>query len=73
MVGLDSRATMDMNVTIKGYPADEDNTRSLIENFIAVPVDDDISFRFRSNSISDRAVVIVSLNDALMMYPTVPK
>lgn len=48
MVGLDSRATMDMDVTIKGYPADEDNIRSMIENIVAVPVDDDISFRFRS-------------------------
>ena len=34
MVGLDSRATMDMDVTIKGYPADEDNIRSMIENII---------------------------------------
>ena len=38
MVGLDSRATMDMDVTIKGYPADEDNIRSMIENIIAVPL-----------------------------------
>lgn len=48
MVGLDSRATMDMDATIKGYPVDEDTIRSMIEDIIAVPVDDDISFSLNS-------------------------
>ena len=48
MVGLDSRATMDMDATIKGYPVDADTIRSMIEDIIAVPVDDDISFRLTS-------------------------
>lgn len=48
MVGLDSRATMDMDVTIKGYPVDEYTIRSMIEDIIAVPVDDDISFRLKN-------------------------
>ena len=48
MVGLDSRATMDMDATIKGYPVDADTILSMIEDIIAVPVDDDISFRLNS-------------------------
>ena len=48
MVGLDSRATMDMDATIKGYPVDADTIRRMIEDIIAVPVDDDISFRLNS-------------------------
>ena len=48
MVGLDSRATMDMDATIKGYQVDEDTIRSMIEDIIAVPVDDDISFSLNS-------------------------
>ena len=48
MVGLDSRATMDMDATIKGYPVDADTIRSMIEDIIAVPVDDEISFRLKS-------------------------
>ncbi len=48
MVGLDSRATMDMDATIKGYPVDEETIRSMIEDIIAVPVDDNISFRLKS-------------------------
>ena len=48
MVGLDSRATMDMDATIKGYPIDGDTIRSMIEDIIAVPVDDDISFSLNS-------------------------
>jgi len=51
MVGLDSRATMDMDATIKGYPVDAHTIRTMIEAIIAVPVDDDISFRL--NSISE--------------------
>ncbi len=48
MVGLDSRATMDMDATIKGYPVNEDAIRDMIEDIIAVSVDDDISFRLKS-------------------------
>lgn len=48
MVGLDSRATMDMDATIKGYPVNEETIREMIEDIIAVPVEDDITFRFKS-------------------------
>lgn len=47
MVGLDSRATMDMDVTIKGYPVDEDAIRKMIQEIIIVPVDDNISFQIK--------------------------
>lgn len=48
MVGLDSRATMDMDATIKGYPVNEETIQKMIEDIIAVPVEDDITFRFKS-------------------------
>ena len=48
MVGLDSRATMDMDATIKGYPVNEESLQKMIEDIIAVPVSDDITFRFMS-------------------------
>jgi len=48
LVGLDSRATMDMDATIKGYLVDENAICTMIEDIIAVHVDDDISFRFKS-------------------------
>ena len=48
MVGLDSRATMDMDATIKGYPVDADAIRSMIEDIIAVSVDDGILFRLKN-------------------------
>ncbi len=31
IVGLASRATMDMDATIKGYPVNEDSVRKMIE------------------------------------------
>ena len=51
MIGLDSRATMDMDATIKGYPVDAATIHSMIADIIAVSIDDDVSFRL--NSISE--------------------
>ena len=47
MVGLDSRATMDMDATISGYPVNKQTIQSMIEGIIAVQVDDSISFEFK--------------------------
>lgn len=48
MVGLDTRATMDMDATIKGYPVDESTVRAMFEDICAIPLQDDVSFSFRS-------------------------
>ena len=48
MVGLDSRATMDMDATIKGYPVNEEAIRKMVEGIIAVPVEDAIHFCLKS-------------------------
>ena len=48
MVGLDSRATMDMDATIKGYPINEEAIRKMVEDIIAVPVEDAIHFCLKS-------------------------
>ncbi len=48
MVGLDSRATMDMDATIKGYQVSRETIQSMIEGILAVQVDDNISFEFKS-------------------------
>ena len=48
MVGLDSRATMDMDATIKGYPVNEEEIRKMVEDIIAVPVEDAIHFCLKS-------------------------
>ena len=48
MVGLDSRATMDMDATIKGYQVNEEAIRKMVEDIIAVPVEDAIHFCLKS-------------------------
>ena len=48
MVGLSSRATMDMDATIKGYPVNEETVRKMVEDIIAIQIDDDISFELKS-------------------------
>lgn len=47
MVGLDTRATMDMDATIKGFPVNENTIRQMFEDICQVNIDDDITFSFR--------------------------
>lgn len=47
MVGLDTRATMDMDATIKGYPVTEETIKQMFEEICTIDVQDDIEFKFR--------------------------
>lgn len=48
MVGLDTRATMDMDATIKGRPVSQEAVQQMVEDIISVQVDDNIAFEFKS-------------------------
>lgn len=48
MVGLDTRATMDMDATIKGYPVNEETIRTMFEKICSIQIDDDVTFSFRN-------------------------
>ena len=44
MVGLDARATMDLDSTIKGANVSLTDVETIISNIIAIPIDDGVSF-----------------------------
>lgn len=44
IVGLDSRTTMDMDVTIKGVDFSKENLLSIFERILKVPIPDDVKF-----------------------------
>lgn len=48
MVGLDSRATMDMDATIKGMPVTEDTVKEMFIEICDIPLQDDVTFSFIS-------------------------
>lgn len=48
LIGLDSRATMDMDATIKRYPVSEGTVRTMVEEILRIDLDDDISFTFKN-------------------------
>lgn len=48
MVGLDTRATMDMDATIKGLLVNEQTVREMLEEICKVELADDVTFSFRS-------------------------
>lgn len=44
MIGVDIRSTMDMDATIKGYPLNEERIIEMIDDIIAIPLKDKITF-----------------------------
>lgn len=44
IVGLDTRATMDLDTTIKGFTLSHENLQAIITEICSVQVDDDVSF-----------------------------
>lgn len=56
MVGLDNRATMDIDTTIRNFPLDEDHAREIVEEIAAVEIDDNIRFSIKDvSTIMDEA------------------
>lgn len=47
MVGLHSRATMDMDATILNHPVNENSIKKMFEEIVSIPIDDDITFSFQ--------------------------
>lgn len=47
MVGLDTRATMDIDATIKGYPVEKNSIQQMFLDICSITIDDDISFKFQ--------------------------
>ena len=48
MAGLDTRATMDMDATIKGLPVNEKTVRDMFEEICQIQLNDDVTFSFQS-------------------------
>jgi len=44
IVGLDTRATMDMDATVKGFNLDHDSLQRIFENICAISIEDNITF-----------------------------
>lgn len=56
MVGLQNRATMDIDTTIRNLPLDMDHARQIVEEIAAVPIDDNIRFEIKDvSNIMDEA------------------
>ena len=50
MVGLDARATMDLDATIKGTNVSVEDVEMIISQIISIPLDDGVSFRVKQIS-----------------------
>lgn len=44
LVGIDSRTTMDMDTTLRGYPLSEDMIRTVFSEICVIQLDDDVRF-----------------------------
>ena len=50
IVGLDTRATMDMDATIKGLPVTEEHLLAMFTDICNIEIDDNVTFTFKSIS-----------------------
>ena len=48
LVGLDIRATMDIDTTVKGLPVTAADMETIITEIMAIPIEDGVSFRIKS-------------------------
>lgn len=56
MVGIDTRSTMDMDATIKGYPVTEETVRKAFEEIMAIEIDDETQIIIKNvTTIRDEA------------------
>ena len=47
MVGIDNRATMDIDVTVSGFSLVEAETESVIKKIMAIDLSDDVEFEWK--------------------------
>jgi hypothetical protein len=73
IVGIDNRATMDMDATIKGYPLNEDSLTKAIGDICYIDLDDDVTFTFgkvepirESDEYGGYRVTITSVFDTIV-------
>ena len=50
IVGLDTRATMDLDTTIKGFDVTHDTVRKIFEEIGSIPLEDDVKFEVLNTS-----------------------
>lgn len=48
MLGIDSRTTMDMDTTIKGFPLTEENINKIIQEICQIKIEDNVSFKINN-------------------------
>lgn len=75
MVGLDSRATMDIDTTVRGVPLSVSEAKAFVEEITSISLDDNVRFRIKDVSTimdeADYSGVRLSL-DALMDRMRIP-
>ena len=60
MLGIDSRTTMDMDTTVKGFKLTEENISNIINEICNIKIDDEVTFEVQK---SLKNVIIVKILD----------
>ena len=58
IVGLDTRATMDLDTTIKGFTLTHEAILSIFKDVCAVQIDDDVQFEVLALQTSGKRTII---------------
>ena len=74
IVGLDNRATMDLDITLKNLPLTPEAIRSALEQICAVPIEDDVAFEIvvlLAFPLAGRAVYLIVYGSFRILDKTV--
>lgn len=51
MLGIDSRTTMDMDTTIKGFPLNKENINRIMQEICEIKIEDNVSFKINNTEL----------------------
>lgn len=51
MLGIDSRTTMDMDTTIKGFPLTEENINKIMKEICEIKIEDNVTFKINNTAL----------------------
>ena len=72
IIGLDNRATMDLDTTLKNLPLKPDVILSALEQVCATPYDDDVTFEIgRISPVTRPPSPVSSLDDTIILPLTI--
>ena len=61
MLGIDSRTTMDMDTTIKGFPLTKNNITNIMDEICNIEIDDNVKLKINKVELLEKMMTMVGI------------